>query len=153
MVRHICLVLAFVLILAPVALAVDLAATSSAGPGDSITWNVSNATSGDRVMVLASVRNTGSTFGPIETRCGTLQLTLGIGPGFRVVGHGRIAPDGTFSSGGPVPARLPSRFDGRVLHAQAITAHMTVTPNPPNPPACSITTATSNVADTTIHVP
>ena len=154
MYRRIGFGLALAFLFAPVALAQpSLTATSDAHPGDTITWNVSGATANDRVMVLASVRNTGSTFGPIDTRCGTLELTLGIGPGFRVVGHGRIAPDGTFSSSVTVPRRLPLRFDGGVLHAQAVTARITVTPDPPNPPSCTITTATSNVADTTIHVP
>ncbi|MBI1850176.1 MAG: hypothetical protein HYR85_07510 [Planctomycetes bacterium] len=130
-----------------------LSATSDAHPGDTITWSVSSGTANDRVMVLASLRSDGATLGPITTRCGTLQVTLAIGPGFRTVGHGRIAADGSFSSSVTVPQRLPARFDGLVLHAQALTAHVTVTPNPPNPPTCSIATSTSNVADTTIHVP
>jgi hypothetical protein len=130
-----------------------LTATSDVHPGDTATFSVSGGTANNAVAVLASLRDTGSTFGPIDTRCGTLSVTLAIGPGFRVVGRGRIAPDGTFTSSVTLPPRLTTRFDGLVVHSQAITASVSVVPNPPNPPACSITTDTSNVADTTIHVP
>jgi hypothetical protein len=127
-----------------------LAVTPTAGPGDTVTADVSGATPNSGVAILASLRSDGITFGPVDTRCGTIQVDLSIGPGLRLVGRGRAAADGTFSTSVTFPPRLHPRLDGVVIHSQAINAVFVADPATRT---CSVTTSVSNVADTTIHVP
>jgi hypothetical protein len=127
-----------------------LTATSDAHPGDTVTWSVSGATAGAHVAILASGRNAGMHFGPITTPCGTIDLSLGIGPGFRFVGRGTVADDGTFTSSITLSSRLPARFDGVTIYAQAVTVDASRTSNPQS---CTVDVQASNVATTTLHVP
>ena len=127
-----------------------LTASSDAHPGDTVNWSVSGATANASVVILVSGRNQGMTFGPFDTHCGTVEVSLGIGPGFRPVGRGRVAPDGTFSSSLVLSSHLPARLDGVTVYSQAVTVQFS---NTPHPQSCSIVTATSNVAPTALHVP
>ena len=151
MIRRVTLLAGFVLLLAPAAVAQpNLTATASAGPSETITWDVSGAAANARILVLGSFRNDGMSLGPFQSRCGAVRLDLAIGPGHRFVGVGRTQPDGTFTRSVTLPGKLPPRLNGATIYSQAVTVEFT---DPPRTQDCTLTVTTSNVTTTTVHVP
>ena len=107
--------------------------------------------------MLASVNNTPSSIGPVETRCGTigldLDLTLRGASGLRGAMVARTDQDGNATIGMPIPAGLPSRFDGVSVYFQAVSSTFTIEPGTGPPPNCSFDISTSNLGSTTLSIP
>jgi hypothetical protein len=131
----------------------DLAVSpAEVGPGDSITLDISNAPANSRVLIFSSVDPTPFTIGPVETRCGTIEINLDLTPrGGGAIRAAIVAVtdmDGNATVTVDVPPSLSSRFDGLEILFQGVAATFTV-----DPPGCSFEICTSTVGSTTIVVP
>jgi len=129
----------------------DLTASpSEAGPGDVVTVQISGAPANSHVVLFVALDDTPTTFGPFDTRCGILELSLDLnprGPMLRL----RTDQDGNASFELAIPARLPSRFDGTTFFVQSASVAFSIDPGPP--PTCAFDVCTSNLGSVTLVIP
>jgi hypothetical protein len=136
--------------LAPAASAqLSLSATPDIGPGDTLIAQVTNAPAGGHVVLVGALQvGDGFTLGPRTTRCGDVIVHFDIGPPARLLASGIADRSGDFIARHEF-GRLPRRLDGVILYTQAASAAF----HRNGDGTCSIVTETSNVAQTTFHVP
>jgi hypothetical protein len=128
----------------------SLTATSDVHPGDNLVVHATGAPPRARIAIFASLHlGDGVTLGPRDTRCGTIEIHLEIGPPVRLLGSGQTDASGEFGVRFEMPRRLPARLDGVIIYSQAAAAAIRRTEDG----GCEVRTGTSNVARTTIHVP
>ncbi|MBI1849455.1 MAG: hypothetical protein HYR85_03820 [Planctomycetes bacterium] len=136
--------------LAPVASAqITLDATPDIGPGDTLILHVNGTPAGAHVAIAGSLHvDGGFTLGPRTTPCGTVEIHFDIGPPARLLAAGRADRSGEFIAHHEF-LRLHPRLDGVILYTQAAAIAF----RRGDDGACTIVAGTSNVAQTTFHVP